>query len=335
MKNTFLIAEIGQAHDGSVGIAHSFIDALAGTGVHAVKFQMHIAEAESSEFEKFRVKFSYADKTRYDYWKRMEFSQAEWAELKHHCEEKEMEFIASPFSVKAVEWLEQLAVKRYKVGSGEVRNFLMLEKIARTGKPIIISSGMSDWQELDACIDFLKPYGNHLSLLQCTTAYPTLPGQWGLSLIGQMKQRYSLPVGYSDHSADIFAGLASVALGAEILEFHVIFSHQMFGPDAKASLTIDQVKDLVRGVKAIDCSLNANYGKDDSANFSELKTVFGNSLSVNKDVKKGDTIRIEDLESKKPANKGISTSEYRSVIGKKWNSDLPARSFITFNDITE
>jgi len=167
-QTMFLIAEIAQAHEGSLGIAHSYIDALAETGVDAVKFQVHIAEAESSSLEQFRVNFSYEDATRFDYWKRMEFTPEQWAGLKQHCTDKGMEFLASPFSVAAVTLLEQLEVKQYKIGSGELSNFLMLDRIAQTGKPIILSSGMSNWAELDDTIAFLRPFGNKLSLMQCT-----------------------------------------------------------------------------------------------------------------------------------------------------------------------
>ena len=139
----FIVAEVAQAHDGSLGVLHSYIDALSKTGVDAVKFQMHIAEVESSVYEKFRVKFSYEDKTRYDYWKRTSFSLDQWQDVKEHCEEVGLEFLCSPFSNVAVDWLEKMDVKRYKIGSGDVNNFLMLAKVAETGKDIILSSGMS------------------------------------------------------------------------------------------------------------------------------------------------------------------------------------------------
>src|SRR5690606_19638512 len=180
----FIIAEIGQAHEGSLGIAKSYIDALAKTGADAIKFQVHIAEAESSEFEPFRIKFSTQDKTRFDYWKRMEFSFEQWQELKAHCDEAGVEFMASPFSNAAVDLLEKLEVKRYKIGSGEVGNFLMLEKIAATGKPVILSSGMSSFEELDRSINFLNEKKVDFSILQCTTAYPTKPENYGLNVIG-------------------------------------------------------------------------------------------------------------------------------------------------------
>jgi N,N'-diacetyllegionaminate synthase len=166
--NVFIIAEIAQAHDGSLGILHSYIDAVSDTGADAIKFQVHIAEAESSEFEPFRVNFSYIDKTRYDYWKRMEFSLTQWQEIKEHCEKRNLEFICSPFSLAAVDLLEQIEIKKYKIGSGEVSNLLMLEKIAKTNKDIILSSGMSSFQDLDNTVNFIKSFGNKLAILQCT-----------------------------------------------------------------------------------------------------------------------------------------------------------------------
>ncbi len=332
-SNTYIIAEIAQAHEGSLGIAHSYIDVLAETGVDAIKFQTHIAEAESSSQEQFRVNFSYEDLTRYDYWKRMEFTPEQWAGLKQHCEEKGMEFISSPFSIAAVELLEKLDVKRYKIGSGELTNYLMLETIAKTKKPIILSSGMSDWNELDDTINFLKPYGNELSLLQCTTAYPTPPEKWGLTAIEEMKNRYQLPVGYSDHSADIFACLAATTLGASILEFHVVFDHNMFGPDAKASLSINQVKQLVKGVRAIEIGMQSNHLKNDASSFNTLKTMFGKTLAVNKNLPQGHIIAISDLESKKPGDQGIPAKEFQRVIGKQLKHDLKQWSFLGEEDL--
>jgi len=325
----FIIAEIAQAHEGSLGIAHSYIDALAKTGVNAVKFQTHIAAAESSEFEQFRVKFSYEDQTRFDYWQRMEFTTEQWAGLKSHCEEKGMEFISSPFSVAAVELLEQIGVKRYKIGSGEMTNYLMLRKIAETGKPIILSSGMSDLAELDETIAFLKPWNNDLSLLQCTTAYPTLPEQWGLQMIQRFKERYQMPVGFSDHSANIYASLAAATLGAQLLEFHVVFHHELFGPDAKASLTIEQTKNLVDGVRCIEKALAADHLKDDVSHFDTLKTLFGKSLTTKRPVKAGETVEFTDLETAKPGDQGIQAKHFNNILGKTWATDLPAQHFIT------
>jgi len=332
-RQIFLIAEIGQAHEGSLGIAHSYIDALAETGVNAIKFQTHIAHAESSIHEPFRVKFSYEDDTRYDYWKRMEFTLEQWAGLKRHCDDIGLEFISSPFSNAAVDLLEKIGVQRYKIGSGEVSNFLMLDKIARTKKPILISSGMSDWMELDETIKYLKPFGNHLTLLQCTTAYPTQPEQWGLNVIPELKSRYNLPVGFSDHSGDIFACLAATAMGAEVLEFHAVFDKRMFGPDAPASLTIDQIKQLVQGVRQLEMALATPTDKGDNSQYGVLKQIFEKSLAVNKDLPAGHSITVNDLEAKKPKGHGIPASQFREILGNKLARSLTRYDFLRDEDL--
>lgn len=316
-----------------MGIAHSYIDALAKTGVDAVKFQVHIAEAESSEFEPFRVKFSTQDKTRYDYWKRMEFSLEQWQELKSHCEEAGVEFMASPFSNAAVELLEKLEVKRYKIGSGEIPNFLMLEKIAATGKPVILSSGMSSFEELDRTVRFLQKKNVKYSILQCTTAYPTQPLNYGLNVIQELKQRYAVPVGYSDHSAKIETCIAASALGAEILEFHAVFSRNMFGPDASSSLEIDEIKQLVSAVKNLEQAQQHPINKEDNSAFSELKNIFEKSLSVNKSLPAGHVITFEDLESKKPKGYGIDASKFQEVIGKKLVGGMEKWDFLNVDDL--
>jgi len=333
MEKIYIIAEIGQAHEGSLGILHSYIDALATTGVDAIKFQTHIAEAESSEHEPFRVKFSYEDATRYDYWKRMSFTLEQWKGIKSHCDEVGLEFVSSPFSNAAVDLLEEAGVSRYKIGSGEVNNLLMLEKIAKTRKPVILSSGMSSFTELDVSVDFLQKRNIDVSVLQCTTAYPTKPEEWGLNVIDELKARYDLPTGFSDHSGDIFACLAAVAKGAEILEFHAVFDKRMFGPDTKASITIDEIKKLVEGVRAIEISLKYNIDKQDNVRFSELKGIFEKSLAVNKDLKAGAVITFDDLEAKKPKGHGMDASQYQSVIGKKVSIDLKQWDFLTLDSL--
>ena len=329
-----IIAEIGQAHDGSLGMAHSYIDSLSGTGVNAVKFQTHIADAESSVHEKFRINFSYEDETRRDYWKRMEFSEQQWIGLKKHCDDKGLEFISSPFSLKAVDLLEKIGVNRYKLGSGEINNLLLIEKIIKTKKPVIISSGMSSYSELDKSIKILKENKIKVSLMQCTTSYPTKAGQWGLKLIPELKRRYKIPVGFSDHSGDIFACLAATALGANLIEFHTVFDKKMFGPDSKSSLTIKEIHKLVKGVKQIDKDLKSSIDyKLDSSSFSALKNIFEKSLSVNKNLKKGHKILFSDLESKKPSNKGIPASLFQKVIGKKLKRDIKKWEFINYKDL--
>ncbi|MBG6187831.1 N-acetylneuraminate synthase family protein [Flavobacterium sp. CAN_S2] len=329
----YLIAEIGQAHEGSLGILYSYIDAIAQTGVDAVKFQMHIAEAESSEYEPFRVKFSVEDETRFDYWKRMGFSLAQWKDIKNHCDEVGLDFICSPFSNLAVDWLEEIGVDCYKIGSGEVTNFLILEKIAQTGKPVILSSGMSSYAELDQTVDFLKERQVDFSILQCTTAYPTMPEQYGLNVIQELKERYKVAVGFSDHSARLETCIAATALGASILEFHVVFDRQLFGPDAKASFTIQETKDLVLAVKNIATALSNPIDKNYNANFSDVKQIFEKSLAVNKKLPKNHVITFDDLETKKPKGYGVDAMRFQEVIGKVLNKDLNQWDFLNEEDL--
>ncbi|WP_284651829.1 N-acetylneuraminate synthase family protein [Flavobacterium terrisoli] len=329
----YLIAEIAQAHEGSLGILHSYIDAVAKTGVQAIKFQMHIAEAESSIHEPFRVKFSKEDATRYDYWKRMEFTLEQWKGIKQHCDEVGLDFICSPFSNLAVDWLEEVGIHTYKIGSGEVNNFLLLEKITQTGKPIIISSGMSSFAELDKTVDFLKSKKSQFSILQCTTAYPTKPEQYGLNVITELKARYNVPIGFSDHSAKTATGIAAVALGAEILEFHVVFDRSMFGPDAIASLTLEETKQLVEAVNEVHLAQNHPIDKNSNDNFRELKSIFEKSLAINKNLPQGHAITFADLESKKPKGYGISAADFEKVIGRQLNSNKSQWDFLNEEDL--
>jgi len=331
----FIIAEIGQAHEGSIELAHSYIEAMAKTGVDAVKFQVHIAEAESSIHEPFRVKMASQDKTRFDYWKRMEFTLEQWKELKKHCDEAGVEFLASPFSNAAVDLLEEVGVKRYKIGSGEVNNFLLLEKIARTGKPVILSSGMSSFEELDHTVAFLKKRKVEISILQCTTAYPTQPENYGLNVIGELKERYVVPVGYSDHSAKIETCIAAAALGAEILEFHAVFSRSSLGPDAGSSLEMEEVTQLVEAVRKLETALQQLVDKSDNSKFTELKNIFEKSLAVNKALKAGQVLRFEDLEAKKPKGFGLEASRFEEVIGKTLKTNLKKWNFLNWEDIKE
>lgn len=334
IKYLYILAEIAQAHNGSLEKAHQYIDALASTGVDAIKFQTHIAAAESSIYEPFRIKMNTEDKTRFDYWKRMEFSLKEWKELKAHCEESGLEFISSPFSNAAVDLLEEVGVKRYKVGSGEVNNFLLLQKIARTHKPVILSSGMSSFEELDKTVAFLKAFETDFSILQCTTSYPTATSDYGLNVISEMKDRYKVPVGFSDHSAKIETSIAAVTMGAEIVEFHVKLDANDTGPDASSSLTIEETKTLVKAIKNISEALQQPVNKNDNAQFTSLKNIFEKSLAVNKDMKAGHILTFNDLESKKPKGYGLEASKFQEVLGKPLRRDKKQWDFLNLDDIT-
>jgi N-acetylneuraminate synthase len=246
-----------------------------------------------------------------------------------------LDFICSPFSNLAVDWLEEIGVAQYKLGSGEVNNFLILEKIAQTGKPVILSSGMSSYAELDKTVAFLKERKVRFSILQCTTAYPTQPEQYGLNVIQELKNKYDVAVGFSDHSARMETCIAATALGATILEFHVVFDRQLFGPDSKSSLTIAETKDLVVAVRNITTALSNPIAKDNIEAFASLKQIFEKSLAVNKDLPENHILTFEDLEAKKPKGLGIAATAFQDILGKKLKRDLKQWDFLNVGDFLE
>ena len=330
---TFVVAEIAQAHDGSLGILHSLVDAAAAAGVNAVKFQVHIAEAESSALEPFRVRFSPVDATRFDYWKRMELSVAQWADLKRRCETAGVEFLATPFSNAAVDLLESIGVVRYKVGSGDLANPLLLERLARTGKEVILSTGLGVLEEIDVAVAMMRERQVPVAVLQCTTKYPTAAQDIGLPWLATLRTRYNCPVGLSDHSGTIYAALGAVVLGATVIEAHITFDRRMFGPDSKASLTVDEFAELIRGVRFLEQARGQGPGKAVDESKQELRRMFGKALAVNRDMQAGETIRFEDLESKKPADGGLSVAKMAEVIGIKLNQAKKQWDFLLPSDI--
>ena len=331
---TFVVAEIAQAHDGSLGILHSLVDAAAAAGVDAVKFQVHIAEAESSALEPFRVRFSPVDATRFDYWKRMELSAVQWADLKCRCEAAGVEFLATPFSNAAVDLLESIDVVRYKVGSGDLANPLLLERLARTGKEVILSTGLGALEEIDAAVAMMRERQVPVALLQCTTKYPTAAQDIGLPWLATLRERYACPVGLSDHSGTIYAALGAVALGATVIEAHITFDRRMFGPDAKASLQVDEFAELVRGVRFLEQARAQGPDKAVDESKQELRRMFGKALAVNRDMQAGVTLRFEDLESKKPADGGLPVAKMKDVVGSRLNQSKKRWDFLMPGDLS-
>ncbi len=238
-NRSFVIAEVGQSHDGSLGLAHAYIDAVATTGADAIKFQTHIADAESTPAETGRVKFSPKDESRYEYWKRTEFTESEWLGLKYHADDRGLVFLSSPFSPQAVDMLDRVGVPAWKIPSSEIGNIPLLEHCASTEKPMILSSGMSEYEELDVAMGIAKKNGNPVAIMQCTSIYPCPAEKIGINLIHDLSRRYKVLVGFSDHSGKIYPSLAAMALGAGIVEVHVTLSRDMYGAEVSSSVTIE------------------------------------------------------------------------------------------------
>jgi len=313
----FIIAEVGQAHDGSLGMAHFFIDAVAEAKADAIKFQTHIAQAESTMDEPFRAKFSYEDKTRYDYWKRMEFNKGQWAGLVEHARNRGLIFLSSPFSVEAVELLSGLGMPAWKIGSGEVNNPDLLDAIKKTKKPILLSTGMSTMEEIQEGVMKIRQGNIPLALFQCTSNYPTPLEKVGLNILRIFKEKFRFPVGLSDHSGSIYPSLAAMTLGAHIIEVHVTFHRKIFGPDVSSSLTFEELELVTNGAKALHTMKMNPVDKDQMAEeLHATRAIFNKSLALIRQMPKGTILKMEMLTLKKPGT-GIPADDIAKVVGKK------------------
>lgn len=328
-----VIGEVAQAHDGSLGTAHAFIDAIAKAGADAVKFQTHIAEAESTAAEPWRVKFSQQDGSRFQYWRRMEFSEQQWQGLKEHANSCGLLFLSSPFSSEAVELLCRVGIPAWKVASGEMRGRGLLERMAATGLPILLSSGMSGWDELDHAVAIVRKSGVPFAVMQCTTAYPCPPEKIGLNVLSEIQTRYGCPPGLSDHSGTIFPALAAVTLGAAVVEVHVTLSREMFGPDVPASLTTSELKQLVEGIRFIERMKQNPVDKNKLANeIAPSLQMFAKSIVARMDLATGTILNAQHLALKKPGF-GIGEERMPSILGRKLRRPLTANTPIKEEDL--
>jgi N-acetylneuraminate synthase len=328
-----IIAEVAQAHDGSLGMAHAFIDAAANAGADAVKFQTHLAAAESSPAEPWRIKFSYQDATRFDYWKRMEFTEAQWMGLRGHANEKGLKFLSSPFSIEAVELLKRVGVAAWKIASGEFNNTQMLDHILETGLPVLLSTGMSRIAEIEAAVERIRPKAATLTLMQCTSEYPCPPEKVGLNVLQVFRRRFSCGVGLSDHSGAIYAGLAAATLGIEALEVHVTMSREMFGPDVKASITTAELRQLSDGVRFIERMRMSPVAKDEiAADMAPLRSMFSKSVAARYALAAGTTLTEGDLALRKPGT-GIPADHLSALVGRKLRRDVASGEFLQYSDV--
>lgn len=328
-----IIAEIAQNHDGSLGMCHAYIDALADAGADAIKFQTHIAAQESTVDDRFRVKFSYQDETRYDYWRRMEFTESQWAELKNHADARNIGFLSTPFSAAAVDLLSRIGMSAWKVGSGDIASGNLLEAILATGKPLIVSTGMSSWEEIDDTVRSLDKSGSRYALLQCTSKYPTPLSDVGLNVMPEMKKRYGCRVGLSDHSGSVSPAMAAIARGFNLIEVHATFDRRMFGPDVPASLTVDQIASLASFARDLAAMDGSPVDKDAmAAELGGQKTLFGRSVALKQDLPAGHVLRAADLTPKKPGS-GIPWPEKERVIGRMLKQDFPMNRLVALEDL--
>jgi N,N'-diacetyllegionaminate synthase len=327
-KRIFIVAEAGMNHDGSLGNAGRLVDLAAEAGADAVKFQLHDAAAETTVDAPSPPYFG--DEPRHSYFERTAFTDEQWHSLKARCDERGIAFVCSPFSLEAVDRLEAIGVDRYKLGSGEVTNVQLLERLAATGKPVLLSSGMSSWDELDRAVEILR--SQPLTVLQCTSEYPCPPERVGLNVMLEMRERYGTPVGLSDHTLGTAACVAAAALGASALEKHFTISRSMYGPDASMSLEPGALAQLVRDVREVEAILAAPVDKDDLANVTEMKQIFEKSVVSTAPIEAGATIGPEMVAVKKPGT-GIPAARLRDVIGRRAARAIAADTVLADDDV--
>ncbi len=332
---TFIIAEVAQAHDGSLGMAHAFIDMAAEAGIDAIKFQTHIASAESTLDETFRVAFSHQDQTRYDYWKRMEFTQDQWQGLARHANDNGLVFLSSAFSLEAVNLLKELDMPAWKIGSGEFRSTSLIDTMLDTGKPILLSTGMSNWDEIDNSVAYIKDKGNDVAIFQCTSQYPTPLDKVGLNNIDEIRNRYNCVAGLSDHSGTIWPSISAMAKRVDIVEVHITMHPKAFGPDVSSSLTTSQLKTVVEARDAFAIMHNNPISKDMMASeMREMRNLFTKSVAPKRDLSAGEVLEAGMLTLKKPGT-GIPETEMTKLYGKKLLHDVPCNVLLKYSDIID
>lgn len=329
----FLIAEVAQAHDGSLGFAHAFIDIAAEAGVDAIKFQTHIAEAESTRDEPFRVPFSYEDASRFDYWRRMEFTPPQWQGLADHAGERKLVFLSSCFSIEAVHMMREIGMPAWKVGSGEIHSDALLDAMAAGGEPILLSTGLSGFAAIERQIERLARRNVPIALFQCTTRYPTAFEQVGLNAIDVLYERFGCPVGLSDHSGTIWPAVAAMARGTPLIEVHIALHRRQFGPDTPASLEPHELAQLVQARDAIWAMLSNPVDKDAlESEAGNVRQMFGRSLALKKALSAGTKLREEHLTMKKPGV-GLQAGDLPNVIGRVLSRDVAADRLLRIDDL--
>jgi sialic acid synthase SpsE len=312
-----IIAELGNTHEGSVGLAKCFIKTAAACGADAVKLQTHIFEAESLPDAPNPPYFE--SENRKEYFERTSFSLEQYRELRGYAQEHcNVEFISSAFSLEAVDLLENVGVLTHKVASGEVGNIPLLVRLAETGKKVLLSSGMSQWVELDEAVDTLCKGGcSDLVLMQCCSEYPCPAEHAGINVMREMTRRYNVPVGFSDHTQGIAVAIAAVVCGAEVIEKHFTLSREMYGSDAKNSATPGEFRALVEGIRDVEKALTNEVDKDKTAgSLSQMKVIFEKSIVAACDLEPGTILREGHLAYKKPGD-GILAKRFKQLLGRK------------------
>lgn len=326
-----IIAEIGMTHDGSIGLARSITKKAISSGASIIKYQLHIADFETTKYAPSPPYF--LDESRYEYFKRTEFTEDQWRSLVDFCHSEGVDSCVSVFSEESARLAKKIGFRKIKVPSGEVTNIPLLRLINKLELPVILSSGMSNWSELDLAVEQLRSVPE-LAVLQCTSLYPTPANKVGLNIIQEIRNRYGLTTGISDHTTGIATSIAAIALGGTIVEKHFTLSKDMYGPDAQYSLTPTEFRELVDAVEYVFSSLSSPVDKNEISDLVKMREIFQKSIFIARSCAVDHVIEEDDLMFMKPGT-GILASRVDDVVGKKTNKYLPKGHPLSWDDLKD
>ena len=317
MSKVYIIAEAGVNHNGSLDIAKKLVDEAKKSGADCIKFQTFIAEniiSKNAKQAKYQTKNIGKEQSQLEMIKKLELSFEDFKQLNNYCIEKNIDFLSTAFDLESIDFLESLGMNTWKIPSGEITNLPYLIKIAKLKKKIILSTGMSTMQEIEDAVNIFKKYGTtDITILHCTTQYPTLFEDVNLNAMLSIKEKFGYDVGYSDHTKGIEVPIAAVALGATVIEKHFTLDNNMIGPDHKASLQPDELKKMVESIRNIELSLGD--GRKVVANSEkENMSIARKSIVAKKSIRKGQLLSEENITVKRPGD-GISPMKWFDILG--------------------
>ena len=314
----FIIAEAGVNHNGSFELACQMIDAAKKAGVDCIKFQtFQTGSLVSHNAQKaYYQKKTTGDSSQEEMLRKLELSYDEFVSLKQYCDKIGICFLSTPFDYESIVFLNSIEMPFWKIPSGEITNYPYLVALAKTGKPVVMSTGMCEMDEIGAAINVLKDNGTKdIKLLHCNTEYPTPFEDVNLRAMQTMRDKFGMEVGYSDHTPGIEAPIAAAAMGATIIEKHFTLDRNMEGPDHKASLEPDELAAMVRAVRNVEAALGSGI-KEPSNSEKKNIAIARKSIVAAKGIRKGEILTEENLTAKRPGS-GISPMKWLEVIGTK------------------
>jgi N,N'-diacetyllegionaminate synthase len=320
----FFIAEAGVNHNGEMGLAHQLVDVAAEARADAVKFQtfepIKLASPEAGQAE-YQIANGGRRTSQLEMLKKLTLSRAAQRELCDHARERGIIFLSTPFDEASADFLEELDVPAFKVGSGDLTNHPLLAHLARKGTPLLVSTGMSNLDEVSEAVDVILANGSPgFALLHCVTNYPTKPEECNLKAMATIRSAFGVPTGWSDHTKGIHLSLAAVALGAELLEKHFTLDRGLSGPDHRASLEPDELATLVRQVRDVEVSLGSG-SKEPVSSERELAQLVRRSLHAARDLGAGHRLEASDVVSLRPGG-GIPPTALSQLIGRRLKRPL-------------